>query len=113
MKEIVLDTETTGLSPASDKIIEIACIEIENHLPTGKKFHAFVNPGMDISEGAYQTHGITKEFLNDKPKFNEIAQAFVDFIKDYRLVIHNADFDLAFLNKELKDLNIQLINKSR
>ncbi len=113
MKEIVLDTETTGLSPASDKIIEIACIEIENHLPTGKKFHAFVNPGMDISEGAYQTHGITKEFLNDKPKFNEIAQAFVDFIKDYRLVIHNADFDLAFLNKELKELNIQLINKSR
>ena len=112
MKEIVLDTETTGLSPASDKIIEIACIEIENHLPTGKKFHAFVNPGMDISEGAYQTHGITKEFLNDKPKFNEIAQAFVDFIKDYRLVIHNADFDLAFLNKELMELNIQLINKS-
>ena len=113
MKEIILDTETTGLSSVSDKIIEIACIELENHLPTGKKFHAFVNPGMDISEGAYQTHGITKEFLNNKPQFSEIADTFINFIKDYRLVIHNADFDLAFLNKELKVLNIQQIDKSR
>ena len=113
MKEVILDTETTGLSSVSDRIIEIACIELENHLPTGKKFHAFVNPCMDISDGAYQTHGIAKEFLNDKPQFSEIANALIAFIKDYRLVIHNADFDLAFLNKELKELNIQQIHKNR
>ena len=103
MKEVLLDTETTGLSSISDKIIEIACIEIEHHIPTGKKFHVFINPEMEISQGAYDTHGISKEFLKDKPKFNEIASDFVDFIKDKKLVIHNAEFDMAFLNKELKD----------
>lgn len=103
MKEVLLDTETTGLSSVSDKIIEIACIEIEDHIPTGKKFHVFINPEMEISQGAYDTHGISKEYLKDKPKFNEIASDFVDFIKDKKLVIHNAEFDMAFLNKELKD----------
>ena len=103
MKEVLLDTETTGLSSVSDKIIEIACIEIEDHIPTGKKFHVFINPEMEISQGAYDTHGISKEYLKDKPKFNEIAPDFVDFIKDKKLVIHNAEFDMAFLNKELKD----------
>ena len=103
MKEVLLDTETTGLSFVSDKIIEIACIEIEDHIPTGKKFHVFINPEMEISQGAYDTHGISKEYLKDKPKFNEIAPDFVDFIKEKKLVIHNAEFDMAFLNKELKD----------
>ena len=103
MKEVLLDTETTGLSSVSDKIIEIACIEIEDHVPTGKKFHVFINPEMEISQGAYDTHGISKEYLKDKPKFNEIASDFVDFIKDKKLVIHNSEFDMAFLNKELKD----------
>ena len=103
MKEVLLDTETTGLSSVSDKIIEIACIEIEDHIPTGKKFHVFINPEMEISQGAYDTHGISKEYLKDKPKFNEIASDFIDFIKDKKLVIHNAEFDMAFLNKELKD----------
>ena len=103
MKEVLLDTETTGLSSVSDKIIEIACIEIEDHIPTGKKFHVFINPEMEISQGAYDTHGISKEYLKDKPKFNEIASDFVDFIKDKKLVIHNAEFDMAFLNKELND----------
>ena len=103
MKEVLLDTETTGLSSVSDKIIEIACIEIEDHIPTGKKFHVFINPEMEISQGAYDTHGISKEYLKDKPKFNEIASDFVDFIKEKKLVIHNAEFDMAFLNKELKD----------
>jgi len=103
MKEVLLDTETTGLSSVSDKIIEIACIEIEDHIPTGKKFHVFINPEMEISQGAYDTHGISKEYLKDKPKFNEIASDFVDFIKNKKLVIHNAEFDMAFLNKELKD----------
>ena len=71
MKEILLDTETTGLSSVNDKIIEIACIEIEDHIPTGEKFHVFLNPEMEISQGAYDTHGISKEFLKDKPKFND------------------------------------------
>jgi DNA polymerase-3 subunit epsilon len=103
MKEVLLDTETTGLLSVSDKIIEIACIEIEDHIPTGKKFHVFINPEMEISQGAYDTHGISKEYLKDKPKFNEIASDFIDFIKDKKLVIHNAEFDMAFLNKELKE----------
>ena len=112
MKEILLDTETTGLSSVKDKIIEIACIEIEDHIPTGKKFHVFLNPEMDISQGAYDTHGITREYLNDKPKFKEIAKDFHKFIGENTLVIHNADFDLSFLNKELKDAGLSRILKS-
>ena len=103
MKEVLLDTETTGLSSVNDKIIEIACIEIADHIPTGEKFHVFLNPEMEISQGAYDTHGISKEFLKDKPKFNDVAKDFVKFIDGKKLVIHNAEFDLAFLNKELKE----------
>ena len=103
MKEILLDTETTGLSSVKDKIIEIACIEIDDHIPTGNKFHVFLNPEMEISQGAYETHGITSEFLADKPKFKDIAKEFQEFVHEKKLVIHNADFDLAFLNKELKE----------
>ena len=110
MKEILLDTETTGLSSVKDKIIEIACIEIEDHIPTGKKFHVFLNPEMDISQGAYDTHGITREYLNDKPKFKEIAKDFHKFIGEKKLIIHNADFDLSFLNKELKDAGLSRIS---
>ncbi len=113
MKEILLDTETTGLSSVSDKIIEIACIEIEDHIPTGRKFHSFLNPEMEISVGAYETHGISKEFLNDKPKFKDIAKDFIKFIKEKKLVIHNAEFDLAFLNKELKNLGEQVVLKDQ
>ncbi|MAJ57338.1 MAG: DNA polymerase III subunit epsilon [Candidatus Pelagibacter sp.] len=113
MTEIILDTETTGLSSSTDKIIEIACIELDNHTPTGKKFHTFINPEMNITDGAYQTHGITRDFLNDKPKFKEVAKEFLDFIKDSTLVIHNADFDLAFLNKELKDVDLKVLSKER
>ena len=103
MKEVLQDTETTGLSSVNDKIIEIACIEIADHIPTGEKFHVFLNPEMEISQGAYDTHGISKEFLKDKPKFNDVAKDFVKFIDGKKLVIHNAEFDLAFLNKELKE----------
>ena len=110
MKEILLDTETTGLSSVSDKIIEIACIEIEDHIPTGEKFHVFLNPEMEISQGAYDTHGISKEFLRDKPKFNDVAKDFVKFIDGKKLVIHNAEFDLAFLNKELKEVGEKQIS---
>ena len=112
MKEVLLDTETTGLSSVNDKIIEIACIEINDHIPTGEKFHVFLNPEMDISLGAYETHGISKEFLIDKPKFKEVAKDFLNFIGGKKLVIHNADFDLAFLNKELKDVGENPINKN-
>ena len=93
MKEILLDTETTGLSSVKDKIIEIACIEIDDHIPTGNKFHVFLNPEMEISQGAYETHGITSEFLADKPKFKDIAKEFQEFVHEKKLVIHNADFD--------------------
>ena len=110
MKEILLDTETTGLSSVNDKIIEIACIEIEDHIPTGEKFHVFLNPEMEISQGAYDTHGISKEFLKDKPKFNDVAKDFVKFIDGKKLVIHNAEFDLAFLNKELKEVGEKQIS---
>jgi len=111
MKEVLLDTETTGLSSVNDKIIEIACIEIEDHIPTGEKFHVFLNPEMEISQGAYDTHGISKEFLKDKPKFNDVAKDFIKFIDGKKLVIHNAEFDLAFLNKELKDVGERQIPK--
>ena len=110
MKEILLDTETTGLSSVTDKVIEIACIEIEDHIPTGNKFHVFLNPETEISQGAYDTHGISKEFLSDKPKFDEIAKDFINFIENKKLVIHNAEFDLAFLNKELKEVNLEKIS---
>jgi len=111
MKEVLLDTETTGLSSVNDKIIEIACIEIEDHIPTGEKFHVFLNPEMEISQGAYDTHGISKEFLKDKPKFNDVAKDFTKFIDGKKLVIHNAEFDLAFLNKELKEVGEKQISK--
>lgn len=113
MKEVLLDTETTGLSSVNDKIIEIACIEIDDHIPTGKKFHVFLNPEMEISHGAYETHGISKEFLIDKPKFKNISEDFLKFIGQKKLVIHNAEFDLVFLNKELKESGGRLIAKDQ
>ena len=109
MREILLDTETTGLSSVKDKIIEIACIEIDDHIPTGEKFHVFLNPEMEISQGAYETHGITRDFLDDKPKFKDVANEFQKFINGKKLIIHNADFDLAFLNKELKEAGLTVI----
>ena len=111
MKEVLLDTETTGLSSVNDKIIEIACIEIEDHIPTGEKFHVFLNPEMEVSQGAYDTHGISKEFLKDKLKFKDVAKDFIKFIDGKKLVIHNAEFDLAFLNKELKEVGEKQISK--
>jgi DNA polymerase-3 subunit epsilon len=113
MLEVILDTETTGLSFNSDKIIEIACIELKNQIPTKNKFHTFINPEMDISDGAYQTHGITRQFLRDKPTFKDIAKDFLNFIKDSKLIIHNADFDLAFLNKELQNCDLEPLSKDR
>ena len=103
MKEIVLDTETTGLSvKEGHRIIEIGCIELDDLVPTQKKFHCYLNPERKVSEKAMEVHGYTDEFLSDKQKFNEIADEFLLFIKDKKLIIHNAEFDLSHLNNELK-----------
>ena len=103
MKEIVLDTETTGLSVKDGhRIVEIGCIELENLIPTKNKFHCYLNPERKVSEKAFEVHGYSDSFLSDKMKFREIADDFLRFIKDKRLIIHNAEFDLSHLNNELK-----------
>jgi DNA polymerase-3 subunit epsilon len=102
MKEIVLDTETTGISvKEGHRIVEIGCIELDNLIPTKNKFHCYLNPERKVSEKALKIHGYTDEFLSDKKKFNEISDEFLEFIQDKRLVIHNAEFDLAHINNEL------------
>ena len=112
MIEVILDTETTGLSADKDRIVEIACIELSNHIPTKNIFHTFINPEIKVSADAFSVHGYSDEFLSNKPKFKEIVKNFLDFIKDKKLVIHNADFDLGFLNNELRRLNVKPILKS-
>ena len=112
MIEVILDTETTGLSADKDRIVEIACIELTNHIPTKNIFHTFINPETKVSADAFSVHGYSDEFLSNKPKFKEIVKNFLDFIKDKKLVIHNADFDLGFLNNELRRLNVKPILKS-
>ena len=102
LREIVLDTETTGLDPANgDRLIEIGCVEIVNRIPTGREFHRYLNPERDMDCDAVEVHGLTKEFLQDKPLFKDVADEFLKFIGDAPLVAHNATFDLAFLNAEL------------
>lgn len=102
MREIVLDTETTGLSPLrGDRLVEIGCVELINHLPTGKHYHAYINPERDVPAEAERVHGISTEFLADKPVFSEIAEDFLAFIATDPLIIHNADFDMGFINAEL------------
>jgi DNA polymerase III subunit epsilon len=112
MIEVILDTETTGLSAEKDRIVEIACVELKNHIPTKNIFHTFLNPETKVSADAFSVHGYSDEFLSNKPKFKDIAKDFLNFIKDKKLIIHNADFDLGFLNNELKRLNIKPILKS-
>ncbi|MBZ6077024.1 DNA polymerase III subunit epsilon [Microvirga puerhi] len=102
MREIVLDTETTGTEHAKgDRVVEIGCVELFNHIPTGRSFHVYINPERAMSEGAYAVHGLSDAFLSDKPVFAAIARDFMDFVADGRLVIHNAAFDVGFLNAEL------------
>ena len=109
MKEIILDTETTGLSvKEGHRIVEIGCIELDNLIPTKKKFHCYLNPERKVSEKAFEVHGYSDSFLSDKMKFREIADDFLRFIKDKRLIIHNAEFDLSHLNNEL-----QIIGKNK
>ena len=114
MSEIILDTETTGLSPLEgDRIIEIACIETEGLIPTNKKFHILLNPETKISEDAFKIHGFSNEFLKDKKKFKDIADEFLNFIEEKDLIIHNAPFDLGFLNNELRLANKGEIKKNK
>ena len=102
MKEVVLDTETTGISvKEGHRIVEIGCIELENLIPTKNKFHCYLNPGRKVSEKALEVHGYTDEFLSKQKKFDEIGEQFLSFIKDKRIIIHNAEFDLGHLNNEL------------
>ena len=111
MKEIVLDTETTGISvKEGHRIVEIGCIELDNLIPTKNKFHYYLNPERKVSEEALKIHGYSDEFLSKQKKFNEISEEFLEFIKNKRIIIHNAQFDLSHLNNELKLLGINEIS---
>ena len=102
MREIVLDTETTGFEPYSGhRIVEIGCVELYNHVPTGKYYHQYLNPMREVPEEAYKVHGLSLDFLKDKPLFKDIKDDFLKFIKDATLIIHNAEFDMKFINAEL------------
>ena len=113
MIEVILDTETTGLSTSENhRIVEIGCIELKNQIPTNNVFHEYLNPQRPVSEDAYKIHGYSDSFLSDKKKFSEIAESFCDFIKDKKIIIHNASFDLSFLNYELSLINLKKIDKN-
>ena len=105
MREIVLDTETTGLDPYDGhRIVEIGAVELFNHVPTGNEYHQYINPVRKMPEQAFAVHGLSDEFLSDKPKFVDIAPEFLDFIGSEKLVIHNASFDMKFINYELSTI---------
>jgi len=112
MLEVILDTETTGLSPSQQhRIVEIACIELKDLIPTNNIFHEYLNPERKVSEDAFKVHGYSNEFLANKKKFSDIADKFLEFIKDKKIIIHNAAFDLSFLNHELGLVNKKKIEK--
>ena len=112
MLEIILDTETTGLSVSENhRIVEIGCIEIENHIPTNRVFHEYINPERNVSKEAFNVHGYSDDFLSTKKTFKEISNKFLNFIKDKKIIIHNAVFDLSFLNHELKLIQEKEINR--
>ena len=111
MREVVLDTETTGISTKEGhRIVEIGCIELENLIPTKKTFHCYLNPEKKVSEKAFEIHGYTDEFLSNQKKFSEVVEDFLEFIKNKRLIIHNAEFDLAHLNNELSIVDIDKLS---
>jgi len=114
MREIVLDTETTGLSPnKGDRVVEIGCVELINHVPTENTFQVYLNPERDMDEGAQRVHGLTNEFLLDKPKFSEIAEEFISYIGESKIIAHNASFDINFLNSELARAHKSKISDER
>ena len=107
MRQIFLDTETTGLSPDSgDRMVEIGCIEMDNRRLTGRHLHFYLNPERKNGEGAVAVHGLTDEFLSDKPLFKSVAEEFIEFVRDAEIIIHNASFDVGFLNEELRRCNL-------
>ncbi|UGQ48480.1 DNA polymerase III subunit epsilon [Massilia endophytica] len=107
MRQIVLDTETTGINPKlGNRIIEIGCVELRNRMLTGNNFHRYINPERDSEEGALAVHGLTTEFLSDKPRFHEVVEELREYIRDAEVIIHNAPFDLGFLNHEFRMLNL-------
>ena len=114
MREIVLDTETTGLDPRTgDRLVEIGCVELVNHVPTGRTYHTYINPERGMPEGAFAVHGLSEAFLAAHPVFAEVADAFLQFIDDATLVIHNASFDLGFINAELERLGRGAVEPGR
>src|SRR5215218_6174296 len=114
MREIVFDTETTGLDPyQGHRLVEIGCIELVNRIPSGQHFHRYINPERDIPEEAFAVHGLSLEFLRDKPRFSEICEELIEFIGDAPLVAHNASFDLGFLNAELERCKKLLLTRDR
>ena len=114
MREIVLDTETTGLDPyQGHRLIEVGCVELFNRIPTGQVFHHYLNPERDVPEEAFRVHGISLEMLKDKPRFHEIAEELLNFLGDAPLVIHNAAFDMGFLNAELERAERPLLDRTR
>ena len=114
MREIVLDTETTGLDPLrGDRLVEIGCVELLNHIPSGQTFHVYINPERDMPAEAFNVHGLSAQFLSDKKKFAEIAEDFIAFIGDAPLVIHNAQFDIGFINAELQRASLPLVARDR
>ena len=113
-RELVLDTETTGLDyEDGHRIVEIGIVELENHLPTGNYFHYYLNPERDSDKRAQEVHGLSREFLNDKPKFSDIANEFIDYISDSKIIIHNASFDVGFINAELTRCNMKELNEDK
>src|SRR6516164_5852764 len=114
MREIVLDTETTGLDPLrGDRLVEVGCVEIFNRMPTGQTFHRYINPERDVPAEAFAVHGLSTEFLSTKPLFDEVVDEFLEFIGDAPLVIHNASFDIGFINAELDRIKRALIPRER
>lgn len=113
-REIVLDTETTGLDPSTgDRLVELGCVELVNSIPSGETFHRYIDPERDMPDEAFRVHGLSREFLSGKPKFADIAEDFITFIGDAKLVIHNAEFDMKFLNAELRRVNMPLLTPDR
>jgi DNA polymerase-3 subunit epsilon len=114
MREIVLDTETTGLNPRTgDRLVEIGCVELDNHVPTGNTYHQYVNPERDMPDEAFAVHGLSEAFLINHPIFSEVVDDFLEFIEDSNLVIHNASFDMGFINGEMDRLGRPKLDFSR
>ncbi|WP_323005380.1 DNA polymerase III subunit epsilon [Pseudorhodobacter sp.] len=114
MREIVLDTETTGFEPTEgDRIVEIGAVELFNHMPTGRTYHQYINPQRSMPKAAFEVHGLGDEFLRDKPVFRDIAQAFLDFVGTDKMIIHNASFDMKFINHELGTVGLSKLSMAQ